>query len=189
MQVGQRDRQAAGAGSRRRTLQQAVAARTAAPADRTINSKDFNALWRRLPSHFPMQPARQAANLCLGTVFALPFGSLFICRTASQSQSIPSLSPSRQSPPAAVCLACNLSLNAPDLTAANTFGFPSPAVKELPATGTTCRAIKHCENWLTFWRLKSQNCTINCWQTAVNFPLSPPRHIDTSTGNFGESAN
>lgn len=62
----------------------------------------------------------------------------------SHSPKVAIASPSWQSLPAAVCLACNLSLNAPDLTAAKTFGFPSPAVKELAETGTTCGAIKQC---------------------------------------------
>lgn len=126
---------------------------------------------------------RQAANLCLGTVFALPFGSLFICPTVPES---PFPNPSRQSLPAAVCLACNLSLNAPDLTAANTFGFPSPAVKELRGH----KALRKLANFLAVKKPKTALLIAGKPQsTSLLSPPSPPRHIDTSSGKFGESAN
>lgn len=93
--------------------------------------------------------------------------------------------PSRQSLPAAVCLACNLSLNAPDLTAANTFGFPSPAVKEL----RDHKALLKLANFLAVKKPKTALLIAGKPQsTFPSFP-SPPRHIDTSSGKFGESAN
>lgn len=107
---------------------------------------------------------RQAANLCLGTVFALPFGSLFICPTVPES---PFPNPSRQSLPAAVCLACNLSLNAPDLTAANTFGFPSPAVKELRGH----KAQLKLANFLAV--KKPKTALLIAGKPQSTFPLSP----------------
>lgn len=107
---------------------------------------------------------RQAANLCLGTVFALPFGSLFICPTVPES---PFPNPSRQSLPAAVCLACNLSLNAPDLTAANTFGFPSPAVQELRGH----KALLKLANFLAV--KKPKTALLIAGKPQSTFPLSP----------------
>lgn len=128
---------------------------------------------------------RQAANLCLGTVFALPFGSLFICPTVPVQSPFPTPNPSRQSLPAAVCLACNLSLNAPDLTAANTFGFPSPAVQELRGH----KALLKLANFLAV--KKPKTALLIAGKPQSTFPSLPPLpwHIDTSSGKFGESAN
>lgn len=148
-------------------------------ADRTINSKDFNALWRRLPSRLPMKAGSKF-------VFRHSFRiAIWLAFHLSNSPTIAIPNPSRQSPPAAVCLACNLSLNAPDLTAANTFGFPSPAVKELRGH----KALLKLANFLAV--KKPKTALLIAGKPQSTFPSLPsqPRHIDTSSGKFGESAN